>query len=131
MRTRVLAIAFLLGVARSGIAGLFDDVSHPPSLASSPGLAPAAPAGLSPAVQEEIRRLLRAAEAMRDKAEAMHRRAEDLRAGDERPASGERPDEQADELDDRADDFDEKAGRFEDQADELAHLQQHQTPTRR
>ena len=127
-----MAVALLLGGTRLGNAGLFDtDMSHPPGLGSSGELAPGVPAGVSPEVQEQMRRLLRAAEALRDKAEAMHRRAEDLRAGDEKPAFGEKRDEEADEIDDRADDFEERAGRFEDQADELARIQQHQTPTRR
>jgi hypothetical protein len=127
-----MAVALLLGGARLGSAGFFStDISHPPSLGPSAELAPGVPGGVSPEIQEEIRRLVRASEALRDKAEAMHRRAEDLRAGDERPAFGEKRDEEADEIDDRADDFEEKAGRFEDQADELARTQQHQTPTRR
>ena len=75
---------------------------------------PGIPHALSPGADDEIRRLLKAAASLREKASDLRMQAEALRDDDRRDDDG-----RADDLDERAEDLEEKAMRDEDDADDV------------
>jgi hypothetical protein len=103
----VVPVALLL-LCWTPLGAIEHRLSQPPE-----GVAPLTP-NVPPGVEEEVRRLRKAAQGMRDKADGLRMKAEDLR-----DRKGQ--DDQALDLDDRAEDLDYRASAFEDEADQIEH----------
>jgi len=85
---------------------------------SSPPSGQDTSATLSPAQEDEVRRLLKTAQELREKAEDLRVHADELlESWDLRNPRGE---EEAEDLEERAQQFDDKAATFEEQAEEVA-----------
>jgi hypothetical protein len=98
-----MALALWLGGPGLARPGLFDDnVSLPPGASAR---------ALPPAAADEVRRLLHAAEELRQKADQMRVRADALR--------DRKQEDTAEEFDDRAGELEDKAQAFEDEADHV------------
>jgi hypothetical protein len=102
-----LCVAIVLS-ARAGAATETTPVGPPD---------PAIPHALSPGADDEIRRLMKAAQGLREKASDLRMQAEAIRDDDVRA-----DDDRADDLDERAEDLEEKAMRYEDDADEVRRI---------
>lgn len=113
MRSWTLALSAVVLVSRLAF-GAGSGAPAPTSKGPTPPPDPSIPHALSPEADEEIRRLMKAAANLREKASDLHMQADELRDDDRR-----RDEERADDLDDRADDLEEKAMRYEDDADEV------------
>jgi hypothetical protein len=124
-----LALALVVAARRVNGAPLFGNgTSRPPDHRDVLEQIPGVPPGLPPAVEDDVRRLLKAADGLREKADELRAFAEDLRSGDANPQVGKQRDEAADDLDDRAEALEEKALRYEDDADQLIHEGKHASP---